>query len=206
LEPPARLRLAGFPAEKRRVDFLTGRYAAKRAAAELAGERPLQGIEVRSGAFGQPVLGLAGFGVTISHARGLSIAFSFPEEAPLGADVEAVSEDRADAVRSQCTPGELSLAGGRAEELFRLWCLKEALSKALRCGLAAPFALLETVSVEPSRGGLLSKFGRFPFQGLSWVEDGMALAVVFPECVAAELDGRMLLEVRSPVFHGGSHV
>ena len=72
---------------------------------------------------------------------------------------------------------------------MRLWCLKEALSKALRCGLTVPLELLAVGSVEPHPIVLWAGFANFAqYRGLSLVAGDLAAALVLPKTVTLALD------------------
>ena len=78
-----------------------------------------------------------------------------------------------------------------AERLTRLWCLKEALSKALRCGLTVPLELLAVGSAEAGPPGLGVTFANFAqYRGLSLAAGDLAAALVLtrPPAVTLALD------------------
>ena len=65
--------------------------------------------------------------------------------------------------------------------MLLLWCLKEALSKALRCGLTVPFGLLEVASLVPLPGGVRARFENFSqYEGIAFCAAPFCLALVMP--------------------------
>lgn len=176
---------------RRRHGLVVGRYAAKRALAELLPEIDPRAFAVRPGVLEQPVIygeGVRNLGVSLSHAGPVALAVAFPEGCPMGIDVEQVRADAVPLLVSQSPPAEQRLAarldGPEPERQMRLWCLKEALSKALRCGLTVPLELLAVGSVEPDPVGLSAEFANFAqYRGLSFLAGDLAAALVLPKTV-----------------------
>ncbi|GAB6841414.1 4'-phosphopantetheinyl transferase [Methylorubrum rhodinum] len=176
---------------RRRHGLLVGRYAAKRALAMLHPAIDPRALAIRPGVLEQPVLSGAGvrnLGVSLSHAGPVAVAVVFPEGCPMGIDLERVRADAVPLLLSQSPEAERRLAacldGPEPERLMRLWCLKEALSKTLRCGLTVPLELLAVGSVEPHPTGLWAGFANFAqYRGLSLVAGDLAAALVLPQTV-----------------------
>lgn len=174
---------------RRRHSLLSGRAAAKGALAMLEPGLDPRAVAILPGVLEQPVVTgtrAANRQVSLSHAGPLALAVAFPESCPMGVDVEVISPDRLGALESQTTPSERSLvlaaAGGMAEDgLTRLWCLKEALSKVLRCGLTVPFELLAVSRLEPDGPVHRADFENFgQYRGISMVCGRLAMALVLP--------------------------
>jgi 4'-phosphopantetheinyl transferase len=159
----------GLPSEKRRADFLLGRYAAKHALSRLTNGLKPESIEIRAGAFHQPVVfhdtGLP-LAVSISHCRGIVAALAHPATHPFGIDTEVVDAAHLDALRGHVGMGELPEppAGlSEADRYTRVWTVKEALSKALGCGLTASFEVFEIAERREWDGTRMSgSFSYFP--------------------------------------------
>lgn len=181
---------------RRRHGLLVGRYAAKRALAVLRPELDPRDLAVRPGVLEQPVLsgaGVANLGVSLSHAGPVAVAVAFPEGCPMGIDLEWVRAEAVPLLLSQSPEPERRLAarldGPEPERLMRLWCLKEALSKALRCGLTVPLELLAVSSVAPDPLGLSAGFAHFAqYRGLSFVAGDLAAALVLPRTVTPAVE------------------
>ncbi len=165
LTPDERLRADSFRFEKRRNDWLNGRYAAKRLVARHLRERtglpvPLSFLEIGTEASGSPFARLspeappvAGVepgrrlpvSLSISHSGGRALAALVPSggegpAAAVGADVERVEPRLATFARDYFTAGELaSLPGDEGPErdlaVTAVWSAKEAVLKALGLGL-----------------------------------------------------------------------
>lgn len=151
------VRFAALRFAPKRISFLLGRLAAKRALSALLDETDLRAIEIRNGVFGQPVVlhaRAAGWDVTVSHSQGVAVALAYPADWPMGIDLEAVAPQAVDTVL-----GELGLsaaerawlaAGGaeRAAMCGVLWSAREALGKSIKTGLNCPLHLLALGAID----------------------------------------------------------
>ncbi|WP_428029941.1 4'-phosphopantetheinyl transferase family protein [Ancylobacter sp.] len=190
----------GF-APARRQSFLAGRRAAKNALGFLAPESSAREIRILPGLLQQPVVhvpGRSNLQVTLAHAGMAAFAIAHPEACPMGVDLERAAPDQLSALRAQTTPREWALArsalpGDDAGRLLQLWCLKEALSKALRCGLTMPFSLLEARTLTALPGGVRARFENFAqYEGIALHAAPFCLAVVQPHTARWEsLEGGM---------------
>ena len=181
---------------RRRHGLLIGRYAAKCALAALRPDLDPRSLAIRPGVLEQPVLsgeGIDNLGISLSHAGPVAVAVAFPEACPMGIDLERIRPANVALLTRQTTAAERSNLAARldapeAERLTRLWCLKEALSKALRCGLTVPLELLAIGSVETRPPGLGVTFANFAqYQGLSLAAGDLAAALVLPRPPAVTL-------------------
>ncbi|PTX97237.1 hypothetical protein DB346_19695 [Verrucomicrobia bacterium LW23] len=157
--------------EKRRMDYLLGRLAAKLAIYTLLQEpesalaatddelpvlSKLRSIEIAMGAFTQPLARAPQAGdispaVCYTHSDGVAVAIAFPDGHPLGVDLEIVTERRLKVLKTQISEGELTdvfipknghHVPTELDAYTQGWCAKESLSKVLRCGLTVPFEVL----------------------------------------------------------------
>lgn len=181
---------------RRRHGLLIGRYAAKCALATLRPDLDPRSLAIRPGVLEQPVLSgenIDNLGISLSHAGPVAVAVVFPEACPMGIDLERIRPANVALLTRQTTAAErrnlaARLAAPEAERLTRLWCLKEALSKALRCGLTVPLELLAVGSVEARPPGLGVTFANFAqYQGLSLAAGDLAAALVLPRPPAVTL-------------------
>ena len=63
-----------------------------------------------------------------------------------------------------------------------VWTAKEALSKALRCGMTCPFELLETCELEECDGAYTGRFRNFgQYKFVSWRRERSVLTFVLPK-------------------------
>jgi len=155
--------------DKRKKDYLLGRYSAKMALALLSGESELDKILVGQGVFNHPVVGgscrIQGLEVAITHCDGLGAAVAFSMVYPLGIDIERVSIDRIRVMEKETTVIEQrilqSLNLPEGVSLASFWTAKEALSKVLKTGMTAPFHIYEISTAEGCDGYLLSHYRYF---------------------------------------------
>ncbi len=178
--------LSGLRFERRRSDWLLGRWAAKRAVAAwlelevdgaLAGDREpdLDRIEIHAANDGAPeafVDGAAGPSISLSHRAGEALVAVARRGVRLGCDLELI-EPRSDAfVADYLTEAERARVSGAPmadRDLLAnlLWSAKESALKLLREGLRR-----DTRSVEVRLADTQGAGGRPGWDGLSTVVDG----------------------------------
>ncbi|OGS39790.1 MAG: hypothetical protein A3J82_02585 [Elusimicrobia bacterium RIFOXYA2_FULL_69_6] len=178
----------GLRSEKRRLDWLAGRCAAKRALSryfrEVLGQSlDLPVVEISSGAQGAPLCSLPGApSFSISHCAAGGFCAAGLGGRLIGADWELVAPRSRELARLFARPGELP---PDADDLAqtRLWAVKEAVLKLLGLGLAAPPRDVEAVPALKLHGRALRR----------WQELGS------PElaCAAAERDGSVAAVVHT---------
>jgi 4'-phosphopantetheinyl transferase EntD len=189
---------AALKVDRRRASYLLGRFTAKSALAKCAGAgfRPTQTVIV-AGIFSQPVVhGQAArtLGVSISHCDCLVGSVAFPEEHPMAIDVETIDPARTKVMLTQIRPEENELARARCGSpdlaATLVWSAKEALSKALRCGMTCPFELLEICELEACDGGWTGRFRNFAQYKFQTCQRGdTAITIVLPK--KTELGGAL---------------
>lgn len=133
----------GLRCEKRRLDWLAGRLAAKRALrryfCDLQGRSPaLTALEISYDSQGAPRCALpqAPF-LSISHCAAGGLCAVGLSGRRVGADWEVVVSRGPELTRLFACPGELPLGPEDPFAQTRLWALKEAALKLLGLGLAA---------------------------------------------------------------------
>lgn len=190
LHPRERAYFGSLKHERRQISYLTGRCAAKQAAAVLLEEQELAHIEIGSGVFEQPFVRYPSADrpeITISHCDQFAVAVACAAGHVMGLDIECVAEDRLAAVRSQLTPADdcaaATLPGSDVLRSFCLWTMKEALSKAIRSGFMVPFAILAVEQIQTARVGcyqaLFSNFRQYRCD--SFVIDTHVVSIVMPK-------------------------
>ena len=181
---------AGLHFLRRQQSFLLGRYAAKLALQFLLQAADPKAIEIGRGVFEQPLVSYLSAkvpDVTISHCDEIAVALAFPAGHPMGVDVEQIDPDRLIAIRSQMSPVEREWARSAGTDELALstliWTAKEALSKALTCGLMSPMEIFNLAEFYPLGrriwGGLFQNFGQYKFIG--WISRTVAMSVVLPK-------------------------
>lgn len=166
----------------RRANYLMGRIAAKMAIGALPGDEGIRAgfltgghasdsmgitrhidptsIAIEFGVFWFPVVKHYPGGavqVCISHCDDLGVALAFPEEHPLGVDLERAGGVNTEAIKPYVAAAESALLARHGLDerlgLTVLWTMKEAVSKILRTGLMADLQLLEIDSLEMAADG-----------------------------------------------------
>lgn len=188
---------AGLRYVRRQRSFLLGRYAAKLALQCFLKAADPKTIEIGRGVFEQPLISYLSArapDVTISHCDQIAVALAFPSGHPMGIDVEQIDPDRLVAIRSQLSLVERDWArSAGAQELALstlIWTAKEALSKALTCGLMSPMEIFNLAQFYPlgdrAWGGHFQNFGQYKFIG--WVGRTVAMSIVLPK-KSEEIEG-----------------
>jgi len=188
LHPREMAVLAGLRAPRRRRSYLLGRCAAKAALSELLGGVERARIEIVSGVLDQPVVRGGGpepVDVSITHSDARACALAFPAAMPMGLDVEELDPERAAVMESQLAQAERAMVRAVTHSdllgFTLVWTAKEALSKALRCGLTVPFDVLALDRIEVGPWGFTGRFrnfGQYAFH--VWTRPGWVLSLVLP--------------------------
>jgi phosphopantetheinyl transferase len=143
LSPAEESHYLSLRCEKRRLDWLAGRAAAKRALRryfrETAGSEPeLAALEIASDAQGAPFCAApAAPSFSISHCAAGGLCAVGLSGRRVGADWEMVAPRSRELARIFACPGELSPDQDDPRGQTRLWAVKEAVLKLLGLGLAA---------------------------------------------------------------------
>jgi 4'-phosphopantetheinyl transferase len=156
LSPAEKSRLAGLRFEKRRTDWLQGRWAVKNMLTRCGGLPPNAGlntVQVWNEASGKPVLVdqsgqcLPG-GVSISHRTDAVLCAYAPDpKVQFGVDLELLEPKEPGFFTDYFTPAEQEAAvrcGGRRDTAILLaWCGKEAVFKSMGTGLRMDTRVVE---------------------------------------------------------------
>ena len=137
--------------DKKRREYLLGRYACKLAVGLYLKEKDLQKIKVVQSVVKHPMikhLSIDTPEVTLSHCDPYAVALAYEAGHPTGIDIENKIFSRNRAFERGMTETEVKLCqnnGGTSFDRLAnvLWTVKEALSKAIKCGFTVPFKLLE---------------------------------------------------------------
>jgi len=178
-----------FQHEKRLRDFLLGRRAAYAAIHHAFPRVPTSGFHIERGVFDQPVWtgqGIPALSLSIAHCDGVGTALVARAGFTVGLDLERVNDHQSETMDRQMTETEREAFRAalpdlsRAERLTTLWCAKEALSKAIGCGLTCPMEVMEVGSVERADRcitGTFHNFYQYRFHAWRHSKD-MILAIV----------------------------
>ncbi len=151
-----RARFEGFRFDKRRRDWLLGRWAAKIALLGVSGlsRRNIRRFEIYSEPNGAPIPRLDGrrypVGLSLSHSHDLAFASVSRESRALGCDIELVEPRSAVFVETYFTESERKNVedanpSSRDSLVTRIWSAKESTLKALRTGLRADTRSVEVI-------------------------------------------------------------
>jgi 4'-phosphopantetheinyl transferase len=183
----------------RRKQFFLGRSVGKKAISLYLNENSLKGMEISSGVFRQPFVRYSSLdspGVTLSHSGDFAIAIAYEPGHIMGVDVEQIDSGRANIFKESLTANEkeISIRIGCEQTLISnvMWTMKEALSKAIKCGMTVPLDILEVEQLHLlSDGSFLSRFKHFgQYKACSWLLTGFALSIVLPRKTELRLDIR----------------
>lgn len=194
LHPTERAHYESLKFERRKQSYLLGRVAAKTAVSALLEVNNPASFSIGFGIFHFPVVkGLnENIQVSISHCDDIGIALAFPEEHPLGLDIEKINDQRLEAIKSQLSNEEKVLLEGcvvpPATGFTLAWTIKEALSKVLKTGLTADFKILEIRSMENSGQAYTSTFRYYDqYKGVSCHSNDYACSIILPRKTSADL-------------------
>lgn len=184
-----------LPAEKRAHSYLLGRYTAKKALGVYWEEPSLWEIEIGYGVFSQPVLYFRCAGntqVSMAHSGTKAIAVAFPEKLLLGVDVEMINPDSNWGHLMPLTDQERSTATQlnypHHQVLTAYWCMKEALSKAVKLGFTVDLRMYELAACLQADGYLEGRFTFFTsFKAYAWFAAGACWSVVLPGNITTDL-------------------
>ncbi len=200
-------------AEKRKLSYLLGRYAAKIAVSKLLDESDLTQIEIRFGTFEQPIVNHMSFNtpeVTISHCDGVAMAIATQAGHVMGIDIGKIEFSKTHVFKSQITENEAQKASQQFEDerigFHMIWTAKEALSKTIKCGLTVPFDILQIDDIRPTsmtNDIYESSFKNFAqYKCLSWNLENHLLSIVLPKksMIPVDLKDRLIFRQRNDVI------
>jgi 4'-phosphopantetheinyl transferase len=139
------------------------------------------------------VAGRSNLCVTLSHAGNYALALAFPEEHPMGVDIEEVNSRNVKIVEEQVTAAERQLIrelpGSQEAKLMMLWSAKEALSKILKTGLTTPLHVYEIHRASWNGEAFVAEFRHFTqYKALMFEFAGHACALAIPRLTEPRLD------------------
>jgi 4'-phosphopantetheinyl transferase len=180
---------------KRASSYHIGRYVAKRAVAALTGEKELRSILVEHGIFDQPVVtckSRENIQVSITHCEGLGCAIAFPENYPMGIDIERINPNNSKLLENQLTEQENKLIKTLPYPYYTaltiFWTSKEALSKVLRTGLTTPLCIYEVNKVELYDKFIINYYKNFSqYLTVSFEAGPYVYSLTFPKNIQIDL-------------------
>ncbi|MCG8475007.1 MAG: 4'-phosphopantetheinyl transferase superfamily protein [Cytophagales bacterium] len=173
--------------EKRKNEFLLGRWAAKQAVIEIIPNLRLKEIAVLKGALGQPVLSVPcaeNWSVSISHAENQAAALLFPEAFPMGLDIECKKSNIYQTVESALSRKErlqVSISSDKNLCALQIWSAKEALAKVLKLGFSLSPQILEVSNISKEKNHLRAFYQKFDmYNAQFFLLADMLVALCFP--------------------------
>lgn len=188
LHPQEHLYLGNLKYPKRKQSYLLGRIATKQAITELI---PLSksSIWIDFGIFQFPVIkssSIQNMNVSISHCNDLGTAIAFPEEHPIGIDLEKISNDKLELLKKELIAEErILLKNNKLDDIIgyvTFWTIKEALSKIFKIGLTSELSLLSIHKVENNYPIIQTEFTNFSqYKSVSFIMNSYILSIVIPK-------------------------
>ncbi|OJX13878.1 MAG: hypothetical protein BGO77_00995 [Caedibacter sp. 37-49] len=174
----------------RQYGYLIGRYCAKRALNAITQKKPSE-LFIDNGVFHQPLVSLKNIQVSISHTESLGGAISFIESFPMAIDVESLEERKEKTIYPLLSDQEHLLVSScdSTSPMIMFWTIKEALSKAIKCGLSVPLDLLEIESIQENNGFYISSYKNFSqYQAISFFLTNAVCTIAFPKNTSLHID------------------
>ncbi|MDY0409868.1 4'-phosphopantetheinyl transferase family protein [Virgibacillus soli] len=125
--------------------------------------------------------------VSITHNQDFGVAIAFPEEHPMGIDIEDVNDKNLFPLKEQMTKAEWNvyrkLNLSEIQYATMLWTAKEALSKVFKTGLMTPFFIYEIANIRQTEWSTyISNFVNFPqYKAISYLHQRSVLTIVCPK-------------------------
>jgi 4'-phosphopantetheinyl transferase len=189
-----------FP--KRKISYLLGRLVAKRALSILDPQIVLKKLFINNGIFNQPLIEhQENFEISISHSANVGVGLAFPKFHPAAIDIEQINTKQITAIQSCLTAVELKLIEDFSDlnvAYFALWTTKEALSKAIKCGLAVNFKVLEISKIKQCDTVYIMEFSNFfQYKAISFPYKDYIISFVLP--IKSQLDLQQFINFATPV-------
>ena len=173
-----------FKVESGKIEYLLGRYSAKQAYFNLV-DKDIDycKIDIRNGTFDQPYfVGDADFDVSISHSQNMGGAIVFDRAFPMGFDLEVIDYAKVKTIQLSVSDEELKQLDGDERNITAIWCMKEALSKAIRTGLTVPLDLLKINDIKRNGNFFQCCFKNFSqYKAIAEVAENYAMSIAYPQ-------------------------
>lgn len=186
--------------EQRKKSFLLGRLAAKHAIGYKK-DIDLTKIQISPGVFMQPIVKgnkVNNIHVSISHNRDFGVAIAYPEEHPMGIDIEEVNDKNLYTLKEQLMVAEWNQSRelGLSEIQFAtmLWTAREAISKVFKTGLMTPFPIYEISNIRQTDWNTYTSFfvNFAQYKAISHLHQRSVLTIVCPMNTEINIDNYRL--------------
>lgn len=185
---------------RRQHSYLLGRFCAKQAIGHYLQNKSLSSTLIENGVFNQPIVYPpipTDVEVSISHTDSIGAALAFPNAHPMGIDLEIINDSHVMIIKNQLTLIEqetAALFSKNESMVFTLmWTVKEALSKALKCGFMISFELFEIENMKQKENYVESSFKHFKqFRAISFPLAETVCSLVYPTGTDLHVDIEIL--------------
>lgn len=182
--------------DKRKQSYLLGRVSAKEAVKLLLKkDQDYKDFFIDFGIFQFPVVkGIQeNIQVSISHCNNYGASLAFPEDHPMGIDIEKVDVNQVKTIESSSTHKEKEHIKSHfiniADGYTTLWTIKEALSKVIKTGFTIDPKILEIKSISKTNNTYTSEFEYFnQYKAISFIVNSYAFTIVLPRNTSIDLD------------------
>ncbi len=181
-------KFGSFKFERRKHSYLLGRLSAKQAIQSINDKQESAKLLIGEGIFNFPVIkNLKGdhLQLSISHCEDIGITLAYPEEHPMGIDIELINDKNSEALESVVNDSELAIIKGlpisKSEGLAAMWTIKEALSKILRTGLMMDFSNFEVSEMMNEGSYYISKYKNAgQYRAITFLEYPFIVSIAIP--------------------------
>ena len=178
-----------FDFDKRKHSYLLGRISAKKAINKLIPDEKANSFFIDSGIFSFPIVKSDknyNIHISITHCDDIGITIAFPEEHPIGIDLERIKQSRIEAMKICITPFELNLLNeySISEKIgcTLIWTIKEALSKVLKTGLSLDLKTLEIKEIQKTNSIYISTFKNLiQYKAISFQSGDYICTLIIPQ-------------------------
>jgi len=178
-----------FKVDKRRNEFLAGRYIAKECVRQVFPQLSANLINIIHGVWGFPLIhteNLYHSTVSIAHTDNYAAAlFQTDNRYPAGIDIEEISEANISALEHFITEKERDLISAEnfsmLKSLHIMWSAKEAVAKALKLGFNVPEDLYIISAIEMQEKMFHLYFEKLPMlKVVGWLQDDISICIAYP--------------------------
>ena len=171
--------------EKRKQEYLLGRLSAKIALEKIESTvLRYSEVNISSGVFRFPVIKTPKLNekLSISHTDNHAVALIFPEEQPMGIDIERAKIRSSPFIDRHLTDKEIEIQSDLEVNSLMYWTAKESLSKVLKTGLMIDFNLLEVDNVKVNGSYTQFTYTFFKqYKSIVWEKNNCFIGLTLPK-------------------------
>jgi phosphopantetheinyl transferase len=181
LSPDELKKINSIGLEKRKKQYYCGRMTTKMALSFFTG-LIFRDVSVINEASGCPVIQNSPYATSITHTNEIVASLVFKREFSFGIDIENVRKSAINVLRSVITVGDH--VPDDLNCLTVAWTLKEALTKALKCGFRLSLEELELTLLPQSANIFSCTYAKHPeFLGKARIYHNKSYAVAYPTSI-----------------------